>query len=863
MSKQEPIFTDAVLQAKNILLIIVDETNTIVRINDTVSEIFGDKFEIGKNILDVIIPKYKHELIESISKVYNNEEVTVFSSISPINDTMIYIDWTFTPFFSTEGDKYIAGIGINVTEKYKTAQNLKEYEEMVRVIMSYAQDAIIFSNELGNIVVVNKATENMFGYSSQELQGQPVIPTIIPKEYEEEFLEDIKSGLTLEIYGVHKNSNRFPIELSISQITILEHKSTLYIIRDVTARKQKEAEVFKALEKAKSAEKAKSEFLANMSHEIRTPLNGIIGFLNLLKQTNLDETQMEYLQIINSSSESLLSIINDILDYSKFEHGKMHLEKVEFNSTTLFEEVTNLYAAKASEKGIGLLVILDEKTPEWIIGDPLRLRQILSNLLSNAIKFTNSGGNVTLRATVINIENNKCVLRISVKDTGIGISKEKQSLIFEAFSQADASITRKYGGSGLGLAICVSIAQLMGDGLQLDSNEGEGSDFYFNASFEIGDRQAVPKPIFNDVTAVLYECDNETCIFKRAIIEYLTALKCKVETFHDLEDIKNIEKFDLICMGYRTTDKDLIEGIKNIIPEKPTIYIACDLDVGNIRHLESKTVRVISQPLNISKFLDAFTFLIRKNTTITHAVVDKGAITQTYTGHVLIVEDNPVNRRLADIIFRQLGLTVELAVNGQEGLNLFLKNKYDIIFMDIHMPVLDGISATKEIIRIEQEKNIPHTPIVALTANVIPEDRDTYIQAGMDYFLAKPIEKHKLEEILNNLLYSKEAQVMMHKIGAMFESTDLETIKNIFNEFYKVAEKQIAGMRNALKDNDIKNLAFISGSLRGASMNLRFNNIVSATQRIEGHVAKGTVTDYESIINDVEVELAHIKRIIG
>lgn len=862
---EEHNFVNSILNSSGVSLIVLDENNKIIRINESLLKIFDEKYIIGKDVFVALPEKYKDEVLLACSKVRNTGENVLVHTISNIRNHEVHIEWTLSRLEApTLNKQYISAIGFNVTEKYLAKANLKENEEILQIIMSHAQDAIIVTNDKDNISIANEAAKKMLGYTANDMQGKPIVPFVIPEEYRDEFMDDVANGVTLEICALHKNRERFPIELSISKVKVMGRWNTLYIIRDASSRKKRENEIFKALEKAKSAEKAKSEFLANMSHEIRTPLNGIIGFLNLLRQTSLDKTQLEYLNIINSSSDSLLNIINDILDFSKIESGKMTLETLEFNSTEAFEQVTELYAAKANEKGINLIVISDPDVPEWLVGDQLRLKQILSNLLSNALKFTDTGGSITVKIAIESLNVKSCVLRISVMDTGIGISKEKQGLIFEAFSQADSSVTRKYGGSGLGLAICMRIAKLMGDsGLQLNSDEGKGSEFYFNAAFDIGINKSKEKPVFKDIVVALYDCSDNTCLFRSACKEYMGILQCNIKMFETFDELEKLGAIDMICMGYREADKDLLEKINTAIPDKPTIYLACDRNVGSLRHLESKTVRTLSQPLNISKFLDAFTFLIRKNTTITHDVVNEKQSEAMFSGHVLVVEDNAVNRRLADIMLKQFGLTVELAINGKEALTMFLRSKYDMIFMDIHMPILDGVSATKEIIRIEKTSGMVHTPIIALTANVIQKDRDAYLAAGMDGFLAKPIERNKLETTLSMFLDSDRARVIFQNLSEAFEITDVATIRRIVEEFIIVASRQIVDMREALRNNDLKKLSSIATSMKGAAINLRFDTIVLAVKRIESNVMEEKDTDYGNIVDDLDTEITRIKHIIG
>ncbi len=383
-------------------------------------------------------------------------------------------------------------------------------------------------------------------------------------------------------------------------------------------------EASKMAVRAKQASKSKSEFLANMSHEIRTPLNAILGFIDLLKEKESDPEKLKYIATVQSSSNTLLGIINDILDFSKIESGNLSIDKVDFNVDEEFKTLVELFRAKASEKSVNLTLIMDDNMPSALHSDPLRIKQVIANLLSNALKFTPRNGKVQLH---IGYKNNK--LCVSVKDTGIGVPKDKQKHIFKAFSQAESSTTRKYGGTGLGLSISSRLITMLGGTLKLKSSEGKGSTF----SFEI---------------------------------------EVKPGTYKKVE--------------------------KNIMTE--------------LDHIADKKI--------------------------------------------LLVEDNKANQMFMSLILKKFKLQFDIANDGLEAISAFEQGQYDLILMDENMPNLNGIEATKRILEIEKEQNYHHTPIIALTANALKGDREKFLDAGMDEYLTKPINKEKLAQTFKQFIAEKE-----------------------------------------------------------------------------------------------------------
>jgi len=397
---------------------------------------------------------------------------------------------------------------------------------------------------------------------------------------------------------------------------------------EIEQRKRVEKELKNAKEAAEAASKTKSEFLANMSHEIRTPMNGILGTLQLLQGTSLTDSQDEYVSIAYSSGEALLSLLNDILDFSKIEAGKLELEYIPFNLVSLVRELTVLLSQRASERKVELLSDLDEEIPSVIKGDSVRIRQILANLLTNAIKFTDDG-TVTIKASVLDRTEKVVRLKIEVIDSGIGISEEAQRKLFNSFTQADGSTTRKYGGTGLGLAIVRQLVTLMRGRLGVDSEEGKGACFWIEIAFEIPDEKIVSSQV-----------------------------------------------------------------------EKQAVELADKLE-----------------------------------------------------GHVLLVEDNPINQMIAKKMLEKIGLTYELVVNGEEAVaRIKQPHEFKAVLMDCQMPVMDGYEATHAIRELEQKSSLEHMPVIAMTANAMEGDKDKCLQAGMDDYVAKPVKQDALKQVLSDWL---------------------------------------------------------------------------------------------------------------
>ncbi len=506
---------------------------------------------------------------------------------------------------------------------------------------------------------------------------------------------------------------------------------------------------------ALQANEAKSLFLANMSHEIRTPLNGIVGFTEILRSTDLTEEQDEFLSIIDKSSENLLSIINNILDLSKIESNKIEIENIVFDAAEEFESAVETYAVAATEKNIDLNFYMDPNISSKLKGDPTKIKEIVINLLSNAVKFTSYGGEINLEITKIESENGTSRIKFVVQDNGIGMTKDQQSRIFDAFSQADVSVTRKYGGTGLGLTISSQFVELMGGLLELESAKDHGTSFFFSLPLEeVTSTEVNYAHAFTDITIGKYEQDIPTKL-DNYLEEYFKYFGPSVKHFESIGELKELDNND-VCKNYWVdidkAKQNIMDAIHHMDKSK-LIIIANVTSRNKVEELGIDQSNVIFKPITLTKLKAVLT-----NTadTTPKLVEDTLIIQQTkFDAHVLVTEDNIINQKLIKRILEEHGITVDIANNGLESFEKRRSGNYDLLFMDIQMPVMDGIEATHEILDYEEDEEVPHVPIVALTANALKGDRERFLGEGMDEYITKPIETTELLYILNKFLSEK------------------------------------------------------------------------------------------------------------
>ena len=752
---------DILFEISNDLLGIFTTEGKFVKLNPAFSKIFGwnDEEFMQSDFLDFVHPDDRQSTVEAMLTLQDGVPLLNFTNRYIIKSGDIkWIEWTSTPELESG---LVYTIGRDVTEFTNRKKALERSELKYRGLFEKNQGIISIHDIEGNFLDVNEAALKASGFSREELMDFSLFDLVIRGRHEhvKAYLDTIK--ITNHASGemtIRKKSGEKAIWHFMSAIDedVDGNLQVMANAVDITERKKMENEILAAKELAEKAYVLKSEFVANMSHEIRTPLNGIIGFTELALETNLDETQRQYLEIINQSGVSLYSIINYSLDFSKLEKQKLKLniDKVEIEE--LVSEAFNIVSYGIDKKRLEMLIDIDDSIPRYIWSDAMRLKQVFVNLLGNALKFTEEG-EIVLYVNVLNdLGEGKKLIRFGVRDTGIGIHQDKQKEIFNAFSQEDGSITKRYGGTGLGLTISNKILALSGSSLQLESEQGKGSDFFFDIEFDTEEEEYDLS--LSDIKKVLIVDDNEN---NRKILKRMMERKnIQVEECDSglkaLLLMMDKPDFDVIIMDYHMPIMDGIETIRkmrSIVPDPshsgPYIVLYSSSDDTNLQEAcdELEIENRLVKPIRMKQMYQVLSKLKNSEKKKLDEVKTVETEISKHEIKILIAEDNAINMLLTKTYLKDIlpqALIIE-AKDGNEVIAQYHKESPDLILMDIQMPHLNGIEATQKIRAMESNIEIP---IIALTAGSLPGEKEKCLQAGMSDFLTKPLLKQTLADMI-------------------------------------------------------------------------------------------------------------------
>jgi len=924
-------YFEALMNVCPVAVVTADVHANIVACNPAFEQLFGySQAEIvGCNLDEVVSsPEYRAEAISYSAGAYSGEVIHSTTRRRRKDGTLVDVEVLGSPVV-VEGRKVgFFGLYLDITERKQAEQAVRASEARKGAIMETALDAIVSIDQQSRIIEFNPAAEKMFGYKREEVLGQDMAKLLIPASLREQhysglahYLQTGKGpliGKRVEVTATRADATEFPVDLALADIPLAGPPVFTAYIRDITERKQAMQALEQARAAAEAANQAKSAFLAMMSHEIRTPMNAIIGMTGLLLDTSLSAEQREYAETVRASSDALLTIINDILDFSKIEAGKLELESQPFDLRECVESALDLVAARATEKGLDLAYLLDDQVPASVYGDVTRLRQVLVNLLSNAVKFTEQG-EVVISVEARHTEKKEdgrthrqdgreftfYELHFAVRDTGIGISEEGKARLFRSFSQVDASTSRRYGGTGLGLAISRRLAELMGGTIWVDSQPGVGSTFHFTLLAEMAPTRLRPylessQPHLAGKRILIVD-DNAT---NRSILTFQTQAwgMLPYTCASGQEALTQVQAgvlFEVAILDMQMPDMDglmLAEQIRRSRSAQALpLVMLTSLGRREIETQGFEFAAFLHKPIKPSQLYNALLSLfaeqeqagaVLKPIGATGGQFDAG-LSQRLPLRILLAEDNTVNQKVALRLLKGMGYRADVVANGLEVLEALQRQRYDVILMDVQMPEMDGLEASRAIHEGWEAWQRPR--IVAMTANAMQGDREECLAAGMDDYLTKPIQIEALQETLERIgLWARvhrrptsplspvqttpltlEAEEQA-ELGPALDPTVLaelrqvqgagepDIVQELAEAFQFETPPLLEALRQAVAEGQPEQLKRAAHNLKGSSHNLGARTMAALSAELETIGKSGTVEGVAELVTRLEQEYQRV-----
>jgi len=891
----------SLISASPVAIMTVNPTGEVMMWNPAAEEIFGWKEAevIGQYL--PIIPKAKHEEYRALREqvLHGNAFTGVEVQRRRKDGALIDVSVSTAPIRDAGGNvASIMAVMADITERKRMEEALRVNERRYRTLFENAHIGVYRTTPDGEILDANPALIRMLGYSSfEELAARNLeteqFEASYPRAQFKEAMTRDREVRGLEAAWRRRDGEVIYVRENAKAILNEEGVVTYFegTVEDITKRKQVEEALEKAKAAAEAASRAKSEFLAIMSHEIRTPMNGIIGMTELALDTDLTPEQREYLSMVRESSETLLTLINDILDFSRIEAGKLDLEVTEFDLQDALSSTMKALALRAHQKGLELACRVPPEIPSVLLGDPGRLRQILINLVGNAIKFTERG-EVVLSVEADPLSDDHVDLHFAVMDTGVGIPKEKQALIFEAFAQADSSMTRRYGGTGLGLAISTRLVEMMGGRIWVESQVGEGSAFHFTARF--GRRKSVARPAVPHDTSRLRDLptlvvdDNPT---NRRILDAMLKHWQMQPTLADggesgLAAMRLAKEsgrtFPLVIVDSQMPDMDgftLIARMK----EDPTLAGATIMmltsagqrgDAARCRKLG--VAAYLIKPIRQSDLLEAILTALEERSSgrAQPSLITRHSLREArHRLRILVAEDNVVNQEFILRLLEKRGHTPAVAHNGRETLDALEKSPYDLILMDVRMPELDGFEATAQI-RERERSTGQHIPIIAMTAHAMKGDRERCLAAGMDAYIAKPVHVHELLTTIESLMPEscglEESRPDGKPLGELLDvqallarlDGDADLLAEMVELFITDCPARLRAIREAIARGDSRSLESAAHALKGSVGNFLAKEAQQAAWKLEVLGRQADLSRAEEAYQALEAEIQRLNPVL-